>query len=362
MIKLNLFAPVNNLSFGNVTYNFLKELYKRDAHVTFFPIGDSINFSSFDKACEDFKSWVNDRAESRLTDVNKDIPTLKMWHIVNGEERRTPRQYLYTFYELDSPTQTEKNLINLQDHTFFSSNHANSCFKKSGCENISHVPIGFDDDFFETKKVYHADKIHFVLMGKFEKRKHTAKIIQTWAQKYGNKHEYQLTCAITNPFFKPEQMQQLIAQTLQGNRIFNINFLPYLNTNSEVNELMNSADIDLTGLSGAEGWNLPAFNMTCLGKWSLVLNATSHKDWATPENCILVEPNQKIPAEDGTFFRSGQPFNQGNINDFDVEYVGSKMDEAVQKCKTENIAGKKLKDTFSYKNTIDSIINKMGVG
>ena len=357
MTKINIFAPVNNLSFGNVTYNFLKELYNRDAHITFFPIGDSINFSAFDKASEDFKSWVNDRAQNRFTDVDKNIPTLKMWHILQGEQRITPRQYLYTFYELDSPTSVEKNLVNLQDHTFFSSSHANSCFKKAGCENTNTIPIGFDEDFFETKKVYHADKVHFVLMGKFEKRKHTAKIIQLWAKKYGNKHDYQLTCAVTNPFFKPEQMQQLLAQTLQGNRYFNINFLPYLNTNSEVNELMNSADIDLTGLSGAEGWNLPAFNMTCLGKWSMVLNSTSHKDWATKDNCILIEPNRKIPAEDGMFFKSGQDFNQGNINDFDIDYVSIKMDEAVNKHKTENTAGKSLKTQFTYKKTVDSILN-----
>ena len=168
-----------------------------------------------------------------------------------------------------------------------------------------------------------------------------------------------LTCAITNPFFKPEQMQQIINQTLEGKRYFNINFLPFLNTNSEVNELMNSADIDLTGLSGAEGWNLPSFNMTALGKWSLVLNSTSHKDWATQENSILVEPNRKIPAEDGVFFKSGEHYNQGNIYDFDSEYAIAKMEEAVDKSQKVNSKGKELKNSFSYKKSIDAILNQM---
>ena len=75
-------------------------------------------------------------------------------------------------------------------------------------------------------------------------------------------------------------MNQIIAQALEGKTYGNINFLPRLGTNSEVNEMLNSIDIDLSGLSGAEGWNLPAFNSTCLGKWSMVLNCTSHKDWA----------------------------------------------------------------------------------
>ena len=77
-------------------------------------------------------------------------------------------------------------------------------------------------------------------------------------------------------------MKLVIASDELGGKTYkNINFLPHLKTNSEMNELYNSIDINLSGLSGAEGWNLPAFNSTCLGKWSIVLNATSHKDWAT---------------------------------------------------------------------------------
>jgi hypothetical protein len=357
MKELALYAPVNNLSFGNVTYNFLKELYKRDCHVVLFPIGEGLNFSAFDKADEDFKSWVQDCAKNRLTSIKQDMPTLKMWHLVQGEQRITPRQYLYTFYELDSPTAEEKCLASLQNKTFFSSSDAASRFTKGGCTNASYIPIGFDTDFYKTGKVYHKDKVHFVLMGKFEKRKHTDKIIKMWAKKYGNKNDYQLTCCVTNPFFKPEQMQQVLQQTLQGQRYFNINFLPFLNTNSEVNELMNSADIDLTGLSGAEGWNLPAFNMTCLGKWSLVLNGSSHKDWATEENCILIEPSCKIPAHDGVFFKKGEQFNQGNIHDFDEEYVATKKDLAVETSKAPNIQGEQLQNNFTYKKTVDKILD-----
>lgn len=359
MNNINLYAPINNLSFGNVSYNFLKVLYKKNINVNLFPIGDKIDLSSFDKCSDDFRSWIESSARNRIQNLSKDVPTLKMWHILQGEQRITPKQYLYTFYELDKPTLMEKKLVDLQDYTFFSSSHASSCFQEAGCTNVHHTPIGFDDDFFETKKVYHKDKVHFVLMGKFEKRKHTAKIIKIWLDKYGNNHDFQLTCAITNPFFQPQQMQNLIAQTLGGKSYFNVNFLPFLNTNSEVNELMNSADVDLTGLSGAEGWNLPSFNMTALGKWSMVLNGTSHKDWATNENSILIEPNRKIPAEDGVFFNKTGDFNQGNIYDFDDEYVSHKMDEAVSRSREYNEEGTKLRDRFTYESTIDNIFKSI---
>ena len=203
------------------------------------------------------------------------------------------------------------------------------------------------------------DKIHFGLMGKFEKRKHTGKILKLWADKYGNNYDYQLSCCVNNTFLKPEHLNSLINESLGGERYGNINFLPFLKTNGEVNELLNSIDIDLTGLSGAEGWNLPSFNATALGKWSIVLNHTSHKDWATPENSILIEPTGKIPAYDGMFFHNGSEFNQGNINIFNDDEVISKMEEAEKKCKEENVEGLKLQEEFSYSKTLDTILHHM---
>ena len=156
-------------------------------------------------------------------------------------------------------------------------------------------------------------------------------------------------------------MNQLIAQTLDGEKYGNINFLPFLNTNSEVNDLTNSIDIDLSGLSGAEGWNLPSFNATCLGKWSIVLNATSHKDWATKKNCILVEPEGKESAVDGLFFKPDQPFNQGSIYSLSDTAINKALDISLQKAKTKNAEGVKLRKKFSYSKTLSSIISKIDV-
>jgi hypothetical protein len=112
-------------------------------------------------------------------------------------------------------------------------------------------------------------------------------------------------------------------------------------------------------LSGAEGWGLPAFNATCLGKWSVVLNATSHLDWATSENSILVQPSGLIEAYDGTFFKKGQEFNQGEIYDFNEEEALSAIEKAVTLAenKTINSAGIKLSQTFTYEKTVGSIYN-----
>jgi len=324
-------------------------------------MGNRLDLTAYDKADPDLIEWIKYSFDNRFEGLHPDTPTLKLWHL-NGSEMRVGRnQTLYTFYELDTPTVQERNIAALQDHICFSSIYAKEKFERLGASNCSAVPTGFDPDFHITDKTYLPNKTHFGLMGKWEKRKHTCEIIKAWVSKYGNNYKYQLSCCITNPFFKPEQMNQVIAQCLEGERYGNVNFLPYLKTNSEVNDFLNSIDIDLTGLSGAEGWNLPSFNATCLGKWSIVLNATSHQDWATPENSILLEPDGKEPAYDGVFFQEGEAFNQGNIYKFNRDAVIEKMEFAETLAKTPNAEGPKLKKRFSYKKTLEALLSKLTV-
>jgi len=349
-------GAINPLSFGNVSYNLLKAMYKKEIKVSFFPIGDKLNFDSFDKADNDFKNWVISSAQNRFHTVNKNLHTLCQWHLNGAESRVSKSQTLFTFYEVDQPTPVEKSLVDLQDNTIFSSNHAADAFKSLGCDNVNAVPIGFDEDFHETEDEYLPEKIHFGLMGKFENRKNTAQIIKNWVKKYGNNYKYQLSCCVNNPFFKPEQMNQILSQCLEGKSYGNVNFLPHLNTNSEVNEFLNAIDIDLTGLSGAEGWNIPAFNATALGKWSIVMNHTSHKDWANEKNSILIEPENQVEIYDQSFFQKGSPFNQGNMNKISDE----KMIESFEKSETfygkKNSEGVKLVKEFTYEKTLNKIL------
>ena len=48
-MKLLVNAPINSLSFGNVSINILRSLYKKGADLCFFPIGDKTDVSAYDK-------------------------------------------------------------------------------------------------------------------------------------------------------------------------------------------------------------------------------------------------------------------------------------------------------------------------
>ena len=349
-------GAINAVSFGNVSYNILRELYRKQINVAFFAFGENLNFEAFDKVDPEFQNWVISSSQNRYHLIDKDYPTLTQWHINGSESRISRHQTLFTFHETDQVTNIEKSLVSMQDNCIFGSSHSHSVFKDSGCDNTHSVPLGFDEDFEITDTPAFNDKVHFGLMGKFEKRKNTAQILRNWAKLYGNNSDFQLSCCINNNFLKQEQMNQLVSEALGGERVSNINFLPHLKTNSEVNAFLNSIDIDLSGLSGAEGWNIPAFNATALGKWSVVLNGTSHKDWATKSNCILIEPTGKQEIYDQMFFHKGQAFNQGNMNYISDESMIEAIKSSEKKVKKENKQGIKLQKDFTYEKTVNKIL------
>ena len=355
-MRLLINAPINGLSFGNVSVNILRELFKKNIDLVFFPIGDKAEMDAYDKIDPDFVKYLQSATNDRYSKISKDIPSLKLWHIFGSETRYSKNQSLFTFHEVSEVTNLEKNLLKLQDNIFVSSNYTKNIFNLNGLDNVTHVPLGFDNDFQITNKTYLQDKIHFGILGKFENRKNTARIIKSWLKLFGNKPEYQLSCAITNPFLDKARFQNELLKVLEGKNYNNLNFVPYMQTNSEVNDYLNSIDIDLGGLSGAEGWNLPSFNATALGKWSVVINATAHKDWATKDNSILIEPSSLKDCYDDVFFKKGQSFNQGQF--FDIS--DQEMDDAILKslsyAKTPNPEGLKLQKQFTYEKTVETIL------
>jgi hypothetical protein len=350
-------VPINSVSFGNVSINILREFHKMNVNVGLFPIGN-VDVSAFEISKE-FHSWIQNAIDNRWKVLASGAPSLKLWHFSGGEDRKSSKQNLFTFYECSEPTEIELAVAKSQDKVLISSNYAKDLFKSSGCNNFQFVPLGFDESFHKTNRKYLEGVVHFGLMGKFEKRKNTGNIIKNWLKKYGNNNNYQLTCCINNPFFKPDHMSEIIKNVLDGKRYTNINFLPFLKTNAEMNELLNAIDIDLTGLSFAEGWNLPSFNATCLGKWSIVANHTAHKDWADNENSIQVECDQTIDSEDGAFFRKGSDYNQGNFWAYSDEAMINAFERAENKLvdQKENIKGLELGQKFTYKETATSILN-----
>ena len=76
-MKLIVDAPINNLSFGNVAVNILRELYKKQTKISLFPKTEP-DFTAFDKLDEQFKNWVKNAADYKYHNLDKDYPTLNL--------------------------------------------------------------------------------------------------------------------------------------------------------------------------------------------------------------------------------------------------------------------------------------------
>lgn len=357
----NVELPLNNLSFGNVSYNLLREFYKSNEQICLFPIGN-IDLSSFDSVTTSFTDYLNHSINNRYTKYSRENPCLKLWHISGAETSVSAKQNLFTFHEVGGPTPYEERVCSSQENVIFSSNYSRQKFAEAmpDCSsNLHFIPLGVDPDVRQTPFQKNNAVINFSLIGKFEKRKHTEKIIKLWLKKYGQSKRHHLNCLIDNRFMQDGHLKEILQRIFQeyGKQTHSVTFHQFLPKNSAMNQFYNFNDIDLSGLSGAEGWGLPAFNMTAIGKHSVVLAATSHLDWATKDNCLLVQPNGTEECYDNIFFRKGAPTNQGSLFTFSDDEVIAAMEEGEKRAHKVNTEGLKLRAQFTYKNTANQLLS-----
>lgn len=357
-MSLSINVPINSVSFGQISTLFLRELHKRNADINLIPVGNN-----FDLSCQDdepvFFNWLKEKSVGHIKKVKRSDKGFKLWHLNGSLESYSNDQTLFSFYELDSPTAEEVNIVNNQKCTIFSSNYSCEAFRQMGCENVKYVPLAFDKYNFKKldKQYFNDGRIVFNLVGKLEKRKNHKKVIEAWIKKFGNNKDYMLQCAIFNPFIKMEDNQTLISSILMGQNYFNVNFLSMMQKNGMYNDFLNSADI-VIGMSGGEGWGLPEFQSVALGKYGVILNAHSYKEWANKDNATLVNPSGKIEAYDNLFFHRGAPFNQGNIFDFNEDEFINACELTIEKVKSQktNKEGLKLQDRFTSEKMTDKIL------
>jgi glycosyltransferase involved in cell wall biosynthesis len=357
-IALNI--PLNNVSFGQTSFALIKNLYKRNFNAKIFPIGN-VDLSS-QKVDNDLGLWIKNSIDQSLSSFSRKEKIFKLWHLMGSLESFSEKQVLMSFYELDSPTKQEINIVKNNYKTIFTSKYTCDIFKSVGCDNVEYIPLFFDKNNFNVKqKQYFQDgRITFNLVGKLEKRKNHKMVIQSWLKKYGNNPKYFLQCAIFNPFLKAEDQQNLINSILEGKRYFNISFLGFMESNETYNDYLNSGDI-IIGMSGGEGWGLPEFHSLAIGKHGVILNAHVYKDWANEENACLVDSCGKIEAYDNMFFHKGAVTNQGNIYMFKEEDFIDSCEKAIKKFESNKINenGLKLQEQYTSDNTLSQILKLM---
>ncbi len=352
--------PINPVSFGQVSTLLMRGFMSRGVEPPLFHIGNNLDLSC-QEVEQNFAQYLHNCAAKSYLHHDRNNPCLKLWHFNGGLEGYSKQHFLFTFYELDQPTNVELNVAKNCDKLFFSNKYSQEVFKSHGVDSQI-IPLAFDKyNFHQKVKQYFDDgRIVFNLCGKFEKRKNHKKIIRAWTKKFGNNKKYFLQCTLFNTFLSEDQNRQLFADAVENKSYFNVQFLGFMPKNNLYNDYLNSANI-IIGMSGGEGWGLPEFHSVGLGKHSVVLNATGYKEWATAENSVLVEPSNKVEVYDNIFFQKGSPFNQGHIYDFDEDDFISACEEAIKRHESNpiNEVGLKIQSDFTVDRMVDRVIEAM---
>ena len=366
-MNLNVSCPINSVSFGHVSYNILRELYNRGISPNIMPIS-GVDLSSFDRCPEDFKLWLQSCINKSLKNYKREYPGFKLWHIQNSEAQYSNNQSLLTFSETDEISEYQQNILANQKSVIVTSSYTKGILENYGLSNVHFTPLGFDSENFRRieKRPYDNDTIAIGIFGKFEaKRKHTDQAIKAFLRLYGNNKAYRLHLHTFNPFLgqNPEQIAEnnknLVLQCYEGKQYWNVNVVNgHLNTLTEYNKMLNSVDL-VFDCGGNEGFGLPQFHATAMGKHLVTAYSNAVCDWADEENAVLIQPTAKEECYDSMFFHKGSPWTQGNFFTFEFDNLVAGLERGVERYKSNpiNTAGLELQKKFLWKDTVDKIIS-----
>lgn len=352
-MKLNLEAAYNPLSFGQIAYGVTNSLFKLGVDLNIFPIHGNADVSAFDKNGEFFNPKIKSSIENRYLTYSNDIPSLRIWHILDSEGKVSKNNSLLTFHETDQITEAEKNVLNSFNRIFVTSNYTKNIFEEGGVTvPVFFIPMGIElTQYYKLNKKYLEESICcWNLTGKVENRKKTKLAIRGWCKKFAGNNKHRLNLFTHNTHLTPEQNNALYADIFQGQQPpWNVQIFGPQQYNSQMNDAFNATSI-VIDISGGEALSLPSLNMVGLGKHALIHNCTAMKDWATPENSTLIESVGMEPAVDNVFFHAGGQNNQGNFFSISENDYLDGLDKVYQKWKLNpiNEEGLKLRESHSF--------------
>jgi glycosyltransferase involved in cell wall biosynthesis len=354
---------INALSFGNVSIALLREMYKRGLNPALFPITpDPRNPFDLSTQKDDpgFTQWLCACHNSAQQRHSRKHATIRLWHINDSIHSYSERgNNLLTFFELDSLTPCEINVLRQQNRVYVTSRYTQTVFGMFGVQS-EYLPLGFDAHNFSLlpKRPAIEGAISFLMAGKWEARKGHPQVLRLWAKRYGNNKDYRLNCAVHNGFLPPGALEQFIGQALEGKRYNNINFLPWASTNAIYNQTLQSSEI-VIAMSGGEGRDLPCYHATAMGAWPVAMRAHAYLDYLADDTAVLVNPNGKRPAADGVHFAAQGQFNVGNLFVAGDDDIIAGFEEAERRAKTGlNKAGLELQN-HTYAQAVDILLKDL---
>jgi len=313
MKKINIVCPVNQLGYGIVSTNIVKEIAKK-LDVFLWPIGQ------IDKSINDYQFFEDLNKKSDFYD--KDAPSLKIWH--QNDLSMHPSKGIRTalpIFELEPLQKHEVHQMNCMDIIFLPTQWAVDIAINSGVKTkIFKTPFGVDHSIFDKpKQALNKNKFTFLNVGKWEIRKGHDILIKAFQKAFPSDNDVELIMHCDNPFLNEEERNNWESYYSSDKRI---KISHRFKTQQELFELMSYADCGVFP-ARAEGWNMELAEMLSMGKNCIATNATAHKEFVNNEICELINVDKLVKAYDNKWF-----FGQGywpNLDDNFINQFASKM-------------------------------------
>lgn len=223
-------------------------------------------------------------------------------------------------------------------------------------EKIKVVPEGVDVNTFYPEEVTHPmtsdGRFKFVLLGRWDYRKSTKEIIETFLKTFTPEDPVDLIVSIDNPFSGDSletTEKRLEHYGLNDPRIKILHFPP----REDYIKILKSAHVFLS-CARSEGWNLPLIESMACGTPSIYSNCSGQLEFAEGKG-IPVRILGERPASDSSY----NHFNQtvGNYYEPDFEDLSFKMREVFSnygKYKSEALEqSEEIRSNFSWKKVAE---------
>lgn len=220
-------------------------------------------------------------------------------------------------------------------------------------DKIKVVPEGVDvHTFYPDENISHPltkDKFTFFVAGRWDYRKSTKEIIETFIKTFDKNVPVELIISVDNPFSNDglkTTEDRLKHYGLEDDRIRILHFPPrdgYIN-------LLKSCNV-FVSCARSEGWNLPLIEAMACGTPSIYSDCSGQLEFASGRG-ITVKISHELPVSASTYNHFNE--NVGNYYEPDFQDLSEKMMLAYKKYDTFKklavVESKYIREEFSWEN------------
>jgi len=357
-MNINLTAPINDLGYGVVGRNLLKNLSEMGVKVCYWPIGqpsvDNQEIRDLIKECmikrDEFKHYS---------------PSLRIWHQNDmAQHIGSGKRIGFPIFELNKFTKVEKNHLASLDNIIVCSQWAKTIIEQEVPlmkYRIGIAPLGVDKEIFYPRYKNQSEKTVFLNVGKWEIRKGHDILIESFNKAFEKDDMVELWMMNHNPFLPEQQEKEWLNLYLDSKLGSKIKIIPRAKTHKEVAEIMSQSDVGVFP-SRAEGWNLEALEMMAMGKDVILTGYSAHTEFANEKNADIIKIEKTEDAHDGIWFHGQGEWAKIGTHQIEqlVDYMRKAYRNRMGFEEHQNEEGIKTAGKFSWKNCSKNVMEFCG--